>query len=78
MVAEKDYNSITVVLAFDHNANQVWFDKIQLVKDEFGESYTYDSDGNVISMQDLRSKNTTYEYSNNNLTRAVLPGAAAH
>ncbi len=77
MVAEKDYNSITVVLAFDHNANQVWFDKIQLVKDEFGESYTYDSDGNVISVQDLRSKNTTYEYSNNNLTRAVLPGGAS-
>ena len=50
---------------------------IQLVKDEFGESYTYDSDGNVISVQDLRSKNTTYEYSNNNLTRAVLPGGAS-
>lgn len=35
MVAEKEYTSITVLLAFDHNANQVWFDGIQLVKDEF-------------------------------------------
>ena len=76
MVAEKAYDSITVLLAFDHNANQVWFDGIQLVKDEFGESYTYDSDGNVISVQDLRKKNSTYEYASNDLTKAVLPSGA--
>lgn len=76
MVAEKEYTSITVLLAFDHNANQVWFDGIQLVKDEFGESYTYDSDGNVVSVQDLRNKNSTYEYASNDLTKAILPNGA--
>ena len=76
MIAEKDYNSITVSLVFDKNVNQVWFDGIQLVKDEFGESYTYDSNGNVISVQDLSKKNATYEYANNDLTKEVFPGGA--
>ena len=54
----------------------VWFDGIQLVKDEFGESYTYDSDRNVVSVQDLRNKNSTYKYASNDLTKAILPNGA--
>ena len=73
-VAEKAYSGITVKALFNNNANTVYFDGLQLFKEEFGTSYTYDSDGNVISVVDLQKKNTTYEYSDNNLTKIIQDG----
>ena len=55
-----------------NNANTVWFDGIQLYKEEFFTSYTYDEDGNIISTTDLQGKTTTYEYDANNNVTAIL------
>ena len=66
MVAEKAFNGIKVQLLYDYNANTVYFDGIQLYKEEFGNSYTYDDDGNVTSVKDLQRKITSYEYADNN------------
>ena len=76
MVAEKAYNSITVAIAYDYNVNTVYFDGIQLYKEQFGSSYTYDEDGNVISVVDLQKQKTEYEYTDNDLTKAILPTGA--
>ena len=75
-VAEKAYSSITVEAAYDYNANTVYFDGIQLYKEEFSQSYTYDEDGNVISVVDLQKQETKYEYEDNNLTK-LGEGSAA-
>lgn len=77
VVADKAYSSITVEMAYDFNANTVYFDGIQLYKEEFGSSYTYDANGNVISVKDLQKQTTSYEYTNNNLTKQILPNGAA-
>ena len=71
-VASKNYTSIRVLLCYSYNANSVLFDGIQLFKEEFGHSYVYDSDGNVVSAKDLHEKTTTYEYANNDLTKITL------
>jgi len=76
MVAEKAYSSIKVELVYDYNVNTVSFDGIQLYKEEFGNSYTYDENGNVVSVQDLQKQKTTYEYTNNDLTKETLPTGA--
>ena len=77
MVAEKAYSSITVYIAYDYNVNTAYFDGIQLYKEQFGNSYTYDEDGNVVSVVDLQKKTTTYEYdSNNNLTQMLQDNVA--
>ena len=77
IVAPKAYSSITVYLAYDYNANSVVFDGIQLYKEQFGNSYTYDEDGNVKSVVDLQKQTTTYEYdSNNNLTKMLQDNVA--
>lgn len=74
-VAKADYFSVTVELVYDYNANTMYFDGIQLYKETFGVSYTYDEDGNVISVIDLQKKNTEYEYdSDNNLTQIIEDG----
>ena len=73
-VAKKAYNSITILLCYSYNSNTVYFDGIQFFKEEYGQSYTYDSDGNVISVKDLHGKTTEFQYNaNNDLTEMVLP-----
>ena len=74
VVAEKDYHSMAVVIRYNFNANTVFFDGIQLYKEEFGSSYTYDDEGNVISVTDLQKQTTTYEYANNDLTKIIENG----
>ena len=69
--------SIKIELAYDYNLNTVYFDGIQLYKEEFGNSYTYDSKGNVTAVKDVQGQTTKYEYSSNNLTKEILPTGAA-
>ena len=77
-VAKKDYRSIRIVICYSYNANTVIYDGIQFFKEEYGKSFTYDSDGNVISVKDLREQETTYEYNvNNDLTKIVLSDGAS-
>jgi YD repeat-containing protein len=76
IVAAGAYTSIVIELAYDYNANTAYFDGIQLYKEEFGNSYTYDEDGNIISVKNVQSQTTTYEYTNNNLTKQTLPSGA--
>ena len=71
IVAEENYSSIKVELVYNKNVNKVYFDGIQLFKETFGQSYTYDEEGNVISIIDLQKQTTTYEYANNNLTKIL-------
>lgn len=77
IVAKKAYKSITISLLYSYNVNEVYFDGIQLFKEEFGHSYAYDSNGNVTSVTDLQKKTITYEYSSNNLTKMTLPSGAS-
>ena len=48
IVAKKAYNSITISLLYSYNVNEVYFDGIQLFKEEFGHSYVYDSSGTQV------------------------------
>ena len=76
IVAKGAYDSIVIELAYDYNANTAYFDGIQLYKEEFGNSYTYDDEGNIVSVKDLQSQTTSYKYENNNLTEQILPSGA--
>ena len=48
IIAKKAYNSITISLLYSYNVNEVYFDGIQLFKEEFGHSYVYDSSGTQV------------------------------
>ncbi|MDL2289368.1 DNRLRE domain-containing protein, partial [Clostridia bacterium OttesenSCG-928-F22] len=72
-VAEKAYSDVRFYMLFEINPNTVYFDGAQLFKEEFGQSYAYDSQGNVTSVQDIRQKQTEYEYTSNDLTKSILP-----
>ena len=78
VVAPKAYSSMRVLLVYERNVNTIYYDAIQLYKDEFGSSYVYDSNGNVTSVTDSRKQQNNYEYSNNNLTKATLHDGAVY
>ena len=59
---------LRIDLSYEHQANPVYFDDIQLIRDE-SQSYTYDSDGNLISVVDNAEQKSTMVYSNHNLIR---------
>jgi len=62
MIAAEAYTKITVYLMYDHNVNTVLFDGIQLYKEEFGYTYSYDDNGNITSIEDLEGQTTEYTY----------------
>ena len=76
--AAKPYSQMGIYTAYVQTLNTVYFDNVQLFKEEFGHSYDYDSNGNLISVVDLQKNKTKYDYdSNNNLVKMTLPSGAS-
>ncbi len=72
VVAKKAYSTIRVSLIYGHNANAAYFDGLSFFKEQFGQSFTYDEKGNVLSSKDAAKQAESYEYdSNNNMTKLV-------
>ena len=65
IVAGKAYDSITVTIDYSNNVNTAYFDGIQLFREEFGSTYTYNTKGNVTNVKDLQNQITTYVYDDN-------------
>lgn len=71
-IAKKDYIKINVSCIYNYNCNTVAFDGLALFREDFSESYTYDSEGNVVSVVDNAKKQNSFEYDgNNNLKKLV-------
>ena len=60
--AKQDYTSIKVSFTYCHNANEAFFDGLALFREEFGRTYTYDDDNNLISVTDAQKNATKFEY----------------
>lgn len=68
-VAARAYSSVKVHLKYSYNANITYFDDANLFADTFGQSYTYDANGNVTSVVDLaNTTSSTVVNGNNDLT----------
>ena len=63
---------LEVSVRYYRQANAAYFENIQLVKDT-AHSFTYDSEGNLITVQKDAEQKSSMEYSNNNLTKTVDP-----
>ena len=64
-------------MLYDYNVNTAYFDGIQLYKEQFGSSYTYNEDGYVTSVVDLQNQRTDYEYdASGNLTKILQDNQA--
>ena len=64
----KKYRAIHFHIYYGDNANDVYFDGIQLMRDD-GESYVYDDDGNLISAKSAAEKAGFAHDKNGNLSK---------
>ncbi|MDD4414258.1 MAG: carbohydrate binding domain-containing protein [Oscillospiraceae bacterium] len=62
--------NIRIYLRYQKQANKAYYDRIQLIKDEVN-SYSYDSEGNLISTVKNAEQKSTMEYYGNDLTKQV-------
>ncbi|MBP3686622.1 MAG: RHS repeat protein, partial [Clostridia bacterium] len=65
-VASEPYTYVQFYLCYYRNVNDVYFDAPQFYREKFGDSYTYDDEGNLTSVTDAADTETTYEYDENN------------
>ena len=68
--AAKTPASLKIYLINYRQSNNSWFDNIQLVRDE-APSYTYNSEGKLVSVAANAKQKGTMEYSNGNLTKSI-------
>lgn len=74
VVAAKDYNSVVVRPHYSGEANTAWFDGIQLYREEFGQAFSYDADGNIKSATDLAENRSAFDFdANNDLIKVTTP-----
>lgn len=66
VIADSDYKNAIVYLVCSYNENETYFDNIGLFKEKFGQSYTYDDNGNITSIQDNAKNEQEFKYDTNN------------
>lgn len=75
VIAPCAYTGIRFNVDYEKNVNYADFDGMTLYKEEFGNTFTYDDDGNVTAVKDLVGQNAKAQYDDyNNLISYVQPG----
>lgn len=73
VVAAKDYTGFMVYFNY-LQVNTAYFDGIGIFREEFGQSYAYDDEGNLVSAVDMAKKDSEFDYnSNDDLIKLTTP-----
>ncbi|URZ05295.1 DNRLRE domain-containing protein [Clostridium felsineum] len=75
-IAKQKYSRIDIYYLYENNANTAYFDGAQLYKEDFDQSYQYDSKGNILSTAEIAKKDSTFQFQyngNNDLEQSVAP-----
>ncbi len=75
--AKKTPTRIYIYLRYHNQCNKVYFDNIQLIKDAT-QSYTYNSDGELVTVKDNAEQQSKLEYNNSDLTKSIDPKGYAY
>ena len=74
IIATHNFTKLELYFCFYNNVNDVYVTNFGVYKDEFGQSYTYDKNGNVITVKDKNTEQSYFNYSgNNNLLSNITP-----
>ena len=61
--ARQGYAHIEVAYQYCHQAGSAWVTGLSLYREEYGHSYSYDEDGNLVSSADILKNTAGFEYS---------------
>ena len=71
--ASKPYSYIQFFISYDNNAGDVYMTAPYVYKEEFGQTYDYDKDGNLQSSVDLANTQASFTYNNQQLSKLANP-----
>jgi RHS repeat-associated protein len=72
-IAPAAYDTVTIVCSYNYNINDAWFTGLFAYKENFGESYTYDSHGNITSNRNQAQSESAFAYNNDKLFKILNP-----
>lgn len=73
VIATGTYDRAIITVLYENEVNDAYFDGIELYKEEFGQFYDYDKDGNLISATDLLNDKSSVTYDDNNNPKTIQP-----
>ena len=73
LVLKEACTSISFTFDYSYNLNTAYFTLPFLYKEEFGQSYKYDKDGNVSSAVDAANSESTFAFNDDNLMQLCNP-----
>lgn len=78
IVMPEDYGSIAFLFTYDHNVNNAYQTGAFCYKEQYGQTYDYDKDGNVTSVVDIAKTNSTFSYYGNQMAKMLNPSGSKY
>ncbi len=76
LILPQDCSSIAIAMYYDYNVNNAYITGAFCYKERYGQTYTYDKDGNVVSSVDLANTNSSFSYANNQMKKMTNPSGS--
>lgn len=77
-VAKQDYSKIMVDLVYYFNANTAYMTGAFCFREEFGQTYDYDDNGNVQSVVDLSNSKSSFAFKGNQMAKMLNPSGSEY
>ena len=74
----KEELKLCIELIYFNNVNTVSITGAFCYKEQYGQTYTYDKDGNVISAVDLAKTSSTFAYYGNQMAKMLNPSGSKY
>ena len=78
IIMPADYGNISISFAYDHNVNTAYLTGAFCYKEQYGQTYDYDKDGNVTSVVDIAKTNSTFSYYGNQMAKMLNPSGSKY
>lgn len=73
-----DYSKIGISLIYNHNVNNAYITGAFCYKEQYGQTYAYDDNGNVASAVDLAETNSSFAYYGNQMAQMLNPSGSRY
>ena len=77
-IAPVDYDHIGIEIDYSFNVNTVYATGAFCYKEEFGQTYTYDKNGNVVSSVDLANTESNFAYFGDQMAKMLNPSGSRY
>ncbi len=78
LIMPSDYGNIAITFTYDHNVNNAYQTGAFCYKEQYGQTYDYDKNGNVVSAVDLAKTNSTFSYYGNQMAKMLNPSGSKY